>query len=131
MLSYAKLWTLLESKGMKRTDLKQIISSATLAKLGKNEPINSTVIEKLCAFLDCQPGDIMEYVSEKTLDEMVTQLDIATRTMMNALKEKGISEEQFTAMLIQEIPNYFKSLSNGENPSSVALSKHQNNKENE
>ena len=130
MLSYAKLWTLLESKGMKRTDLKQIISSATLAKLGKNEPINSTVIEKLCAFLNCQPGDIMEYVSEKTLDEMVTQLDIATRTMMNALKEKGISEEQFTAMLIQEIPNYFKSLSNDENPSSAALSKHQNNKEN-
>ena len=131
MLSYAKLWTLLESKGMKRTDLKQIISSATLAKLGKNEPINSTVIEKLCAFLNCQPGDIMEYVSEKTLDEMVTQLDIATRTMMNALKEKGISEEQFTAMLIQEIPNYFKSLSNDENPSSAALSKHQNNKEKE
>lgn len=131
MLSYSKLWVLLESRGMKKTDLKKIMSGNTLAKLSKNETISSDIIEKICNFLECQPGDIMEYVSEKTLDEMVTQLDIATRTMMNALKEKGISEEQFTAMLIQEIPNYFKSLSNGENPSSVALSKHQNNKENE
>ena len=51
MLSYAKLWMLLESRGMKRTDLKEVISGNTLAKLGKNETISSAVIEKLCEFL--------------------------------------------------------------------------------
>ena len=33
MIVYTKLWILLEKKGMKRTDLKKIMSSATLAKL--------------------------------------------------------------------------------------------------
>ena len=60
MITYTKLWILLKEKGMKRTDLKAIMSSATLAKLGKNEPVSSTVIEKICDYLKCQPGDIME-----------------------------------------------------------------------
>ena len=50
MLIYTKLWLLLEKRGMKRTDLKEIMSSATLAKLGKNEPVSSTVIAKICEF---------------------------------------------------------------------------------
>ena len=33
MLSYEKLWNLLESRGMKKTDLKEVISGNTLAKL--------------------------------------------------------------------------------------------------
>ena len=54
-------------RGMKRTDLlkpKGILSSPTLAKLGKNEIVSVEIIDKLCDFLDCQPGDIMEYKKE-------------------------------------------------------------------
>ena len=43
MIVYTKLWILLEKKGMKKTDLKKIMSSATLAKLGKNEPVSSGI----------------------------------------------------------------------------------------
>lgn len=126
MISYAKLWKLLDERGMKRTDLLDIISAPTLSKLGKNENVNVNIIEKLCCFLHCQPGEIMEYISEETLDEMVTQLDNAAKVMMEALEKQGISKEQFEAMLIQEIPNYLKELSAGESPSKNALDQARN-----
>ena len=83
MLNYTKLWLFLDKKGMKRTDLtkNKVISPATLAKLGKNEPISSTVIEKICDYLDCQPSDIMENVKKEnvikaceTMNEQLGQL---------------------------------------------------------
>ena len=121
MLSYAKLWVLLESKGMKRTDLKKIISGNTLAKLGKNEIISSAVIEKICAYLDCQPGDMMEYISEKTLEEMTQQIDNSAKAMIDMLQEQGIPLEQFTEMLLQQLPSYLKDVSEGKTPSQEAL----------
>lgn len=67
-IKFYKLDDLLNRKGMKRTDLLGIISSPTLAKLKKSESITTEVIGKICKFLDCQPGDIMEYLpsNEKT-----------------------------------------------------------------
>lgn len=40
-ISYNKLWKLLIDKGMKKKDLKEkaSLSSASVAKLGKNEPV--------------------------------------------------------------------------------------------
>ena len=38
------------------------ISTSTLAKLSANEKVSLDVIEKICRALNCQPGDIMEYV---------------------------------------------------------------------
>ena len=62
MIKYYKLFDMLNRCGMKRTDLKEIISANTIAKLGKGENVNTEVIDKLCKHLNCQPGDIMEYV---------------------------------------------------------------------
>lgn len=112
MLNYAKLWRLLETKGMKKTDLKQIISSATLAKLGKNEPISSTVIEKICGFLNCQPGDIMEYISEEQMKNAMEQFDKLTHMLGESLKEQGITEEQFATLMQEAIPEVTKSIFN-------------------
>lgn len=64
MMKYYKLFILLDKKGMKRTDLLKIVSSVTLAKLGKGESITTDILCKICEFLDCQPSDIMEYVKE-------------------------------------------------------------------
>ena len=75
MLIYTKLWLLLEKRGMKRTDLKEIMSSATLAKLGKNEPVSSTVIAKICDFLNCQPNDIMENVTKENIEKASGELN--------------------------------------------------------
>ena len=47
-LRYYRLFDLLTRRGMKKTDLLQIISSPTLAKLSKGEPVNTEVICKIC-----------------------------------------------------------------------------------
>ncbi len=65
MMKYYKLFILLDKKGMKRTDLLKVISSVTLAKLGKGESVTTDILCKICSFLDCQPGDIMEYITEE------------------------------------------------------------------
>ena len=64
MIKYYKLFILLDKRGMKRTELLKVISSVTLAKLGKGESVTTDIICKICHFLDCQPGDIMEYIKE-------------------------------------------------------------------
>lgn len=63
-IKYYKLLDLLNRKGMKKTELLKVISSPTLARIGKNEQINTNTINEICKYLNCQPGDIMEYVEE-------------------------------------------------------------------
>lgn len=65
-ISYVKLFALLESKGHSLTYwLRQNgFHSATVTKLRKNERINTDTINSLCKLLNCQPGDIMEYVPD-------------------------------------------------------------------
>lgn len=62
MIAYYKLFDLLNRKNMKKTDLIPTISGPTLAKLGNNYSVGIEVINRLCEFLNCQPGDIMEFV---------------------------------------------------------------------
>ena len=66
-LSYNGLWKLLIDKGMKKMDLRDEIgiSTGTLSKLSKNEPVALTVLERICAVLDCQFGDIVAYIPDK------------------------------------------------------------------
>jgi len=64
MIRFNKLFAILALRGMKKTDLLQIMGSTTLASLSKEGNIETATIGKICAFLDVQPGDIMEYVKE-------------------------------------------------------------------
>jgi DNA-binding Xre family transcriptional regulator len=68
MIIYNKLFAMLAMRSMKRTDLLKpegVVSSPTLAKLGKNEKVSIDIIDKLCNFLDCQPGDLMQFVPDE------------------------------------------------------------------
>lgn len=60
-IKFYRLWDILNRRNMKKTDLLQVISSPTLAKLTKSESVTTEVIGKICKFLNCQPGDLMEY----------------------------------------------------------------------
>jgi DNA-binding Xre family transcriptional regulator len=66
MIKYDKLFALLESQGKSATYwLRQNgVHPATVNKIRKNERINTDTIDRICALLDCQPGDIMEYTEE-------------------------------------------------------------------
>lgn len=63
-IRYYKLFDILNRRGMKKTDLLTLaaISSPTLAKLSKGETITTEVIDRICTALDCQPGDLMEFI---------------------------------------------------------------------
>lgn len=63
------MFDVLEQRAISKTELRENIkvSTATLAKLSKNEPVAMKVIEDICDFLNCQPGDIMEM--EKEVDK--------------------------------------------------------------
>lgn len=66
-LRYYKLFDLLQRRGMKKGELMELakLSWPTMAKLSKGQSINSDILDRICAALDCQPGDIMEYVREE------------------------------------------------------------------
>lgn len=65
-ISYKKLWKLLIDRDMKKKDLQNIagISSATITKLGKNENVNTEVLEKICRALECDISNIMEIIPD-------------------------------------------------------------------
>lgn len=65
--NYSKLWKLLEEKEMLKEDLRIAtgMSSATLAKLGKNKIVSMDVLGRICKELSCDVGDIVSYVEEK------------------------------------------------------------------
>ena len=63
-INYNKLFELLKVKGLTSYRIRQekLLGQATLQKLRSGDGIIDTrTISKLCALLDCQPGDIMEY----------------------------------------------------------------------
>ena len=65
---YNNLWKLLIDKNMNRTELKEAagISFNVMARMGKNETVSFESIEKICAVLSCNIGDVVEFVQEPT-----------------------------------------------------------------
>lgn len=113
---YYKLFDLLNRKNMKKSDLRNVISSATVAKLSKGEYISGEAINKICLFLDCQPNDIMEiYREEKTNDTYNFKKNIyipngdkkyteIQRKLFETMTGEGIiTEEQINSWLKDEI----------------------------
>ena len=62
-ISYNGLWKLLIDKGMKKGDLckRTGLSSSTMAKMTNREPVNLSVLERICAELDCDFSDLVNY----------------------------------------------------------------------
>ena len=65
-VSYKKLWKVLIDKEMTKTMLRKEagITTSALAKLGKNEHVNTEILVKICSVLKCDISDIMEIVEE-------------------------------------------------------------------
>ena len=65
--SYKRLWKVLIDKDMKKKDLQKAagISATSITKLGKNENVNTEIIEKICTALHCDVCDIMEMIDDQ------------------------------------------------------------------
>ena len=66
-VSYKMLWKLLIDKDMKKKDLRIATGMTTtaLAKLGKNEHVNTEILAKICKVLECNIEDIVEVIDEE------------------------------------------------------------------
>lgn len=66
-LLYDKFWALAREKGVTVYRLQKdgALSPSTAQRLRQNTPVSTSTIDALCKALDCQPGDLMEYVPDK------------------------------------------------------------------
>ncbi len=67
-IKYDKLLKLMNDKGVTSYTIKKenIIGQATLKKIKEGGDIDTRSIAKLCAYLNCQPGDILEYMPDES-----------------------------------------------------------------
>jgi DNA-binding Xre family transcriptional regulator len=72
-LSYKKLWKLLIDRDLKKKDLCEIsgVSSTSIAKMGRNENINTDILVKICEALKWDISEIAEIIcdEEKNMEE--------------------------------------------------------------
>ena len=56
----------LKDNGYNTNKIRQgkILSESTLQRLRHSEPVSWSNIEQLCRLLECQPGDLIEYVPD-------------------------------------------------------------------
>ena len=66
MIVYNKLWLKMKEKGISQYQLIKTygFSTGQLDRLRKNGNINSYTLNTLCSILDCNVGDIAEYVRD-------------------------------------------------------------------
>lgn len=65
-ISYNKLFRLMKDRSIKKVDLRKYGFSPTIVnRLVTNSNVNVSTIIRLCEIIDCQPGDIMEYIPDK------------------------------------------------------------------
>lgn len=65
-IKYDKLFALMKEKGLTSYKIRQenIISQGALTSLRAGKSVTMDTIEKLCKALQCQPGDIIEFVDD-------------------------------------------------------------------
>lgn len=64
-ISYNKLWKLLVDKKMSKADLRKAagIAPNTMTRLRRDKEVTLSVLNRICAALDVNIGDVMEFVS--------------------------------------------------------------------
>lgn len=80
-LSYKPLWDMLEERNISKMEFAKSvnISNATLAKMGKNEPISLTTVDKICNKYACDINDIVKHITTIKIDNSSwEELDIGT-----------------------------------------------------
>lgn len=66
---YDKLLSLMECRGLTTYRIRKdkIISESTLQNIREGKRITTDAVAALCGALNCQPGDILEYVPDENI----------------------------------------------------------------
>ena len=70
-INYDKLWKLMIDKKINKSELcKSVkISSSTMAKMTNEEMVSLSILEKICAELECNISDVMEFTDLKVVKQ--------------------------------------------------------------
>lgn len=63
-VSYNKLWKILIDRKMSRADLRKAAEFVpnTMTKMRRDESVHLNILERICKVLDCNFGDIVDYI---------------------------------------------------------------------
>lgn len=71
-ISMEKVENIMIQRKLKKYDLRKmgingsVLDKVLKGRLDKNKRVDTETINKLCKLLNCQPGDIMEYIPDET-----------------------------------------------------------------
>lgn len=69
--SYGKLFKILQDRQIKKTELKEKtkLGWSTISKISNNREVSMEVLKKICEFLNCDIGDIVEFTNIEVKNE--------------------------------------------------------------
>lgn len=69
--NYNKLWKLLIDKKINKVTLRDAVSitPTTLSRLSKDQNVSMDVLGRICKYLKCDIGDIVEYINEQEAEK--------------------------------------------------------------
>ena len=75
-ISYEKLWIVLQHKNLRKKDLREQynISPTIIKRLTDNTNVSVDTIMYLCEILNCQPGDILNYIPPNADDQQIVDI---------------------------------------------------------
>lgn len=70
MISYGKLWEVLDAKGIPKARLKLdgVVGGQSYTNLAAGKSMTMNTLNAICRYLNCQPGDLLEYVPDSPVD---------------------------------------------------------------
>ncbi len=70
MISYDKLIKIFDERGINSYKIKKdnVIGQASYKKIKEGGNVDMRTIDSLCKYLNCQPGDILEYIPDAGTD---------------------------------------------------------------
>ena len=110
-ISYHRMRKLLAEKEMSEAQLRKAadIAPNTMTKLKRNEPVNLSILCRICEVLECDFGDLMEYIpqpakeifSEQNAAEFVQEdlQSAADESQPNVLSQTEMQLDEMEKML--------------------------------
>lgn len=82
--SYNKLFKLMIDRNIKKKELSEMsdVSATSIAKLGKGGNVNTGVLLRICNALNCDVGDIMEFVPDEKQESVADDGKTSATSLM-------------------------------------------------
>lgn len=109
-LSYEPLWKMLRELNISKMEFAKMIgiSNATLAKLGKNEPITLTTVDKICNHFNCQIENVVTHIYDAKNTEINFTVTVGTIVLTDDLFDKNSYSNKRPCIILKAICNNLK-----------------------